>query len=545
METSVYRAMGDEDIALAFRLMQEDAEQFMSTTTRKGKQAEGTETDAQMAFNLLLEELQAAETCLSDERMTRSMLRAIQSDSAILSQAHDEENIARADHNLSLALSNGQDLTVAEQGAPESPNSDDEFLEKLSALYNTGFDHPMVDIDDYDDDDDTATISQPESSSWAALRQPSRPLKTCDACGDQKHFAQLARVPCRHEYCRECLTRLFRDASNDESLFPPRCCRQNIPLAKNQVFIDSDVVRHFRQKALEFSTPRRTYCHNQRCARFIPGTNYLHDVATCDECGDQTCMICKGATHDGDCPEDEQLNQVIQLATEQHWQRCQNCWAMVELNTGCNHMTCRCGFGFCYVCGGRWKTCQCEHWDEHRLYARAAQIDARAQEDEGPAEVIPLRPHPNVQQPAQQPAQRAIANQQQAPAQALQQGRRLPAITYPLEDESDDESEIESQGEIEEEVEEVVEAEVAVPPVVQQTRTQPAFQFPELDAFRRARLQQLMEDLRVNHECQHDRWFSKRGPRECEECGDVMPIFIYECRQCHIMACRRCRYHRL
>ncbi|KAK6951767.1 hypothetical protein Daesc_006290 [Daldinia eschscholtzii] len=510
METSVYGAMGDEDIALAFRLMQEDAEQFMSTTTRKGKQAEGTETDAQMAFNLLLEELQAAETCLSDVRMTRSMLRAIQSDGAILSQAHDEENIARADRNLSLALSNGQDLTMAEQGAPESPNSDDEFLEKLSALYNTGIGHPMGDIDDYGDDDDTATISQPESSSWAALRQPSRPPKTCDACGDQKHFAQLARVPCRHEYCRECLTRLFRDASNDESLFPPRCCRQNIPLAKNQVFIDSDVVSHFRQKALEFSTPRRTYCHNQRCARFIPGTNYLHDVATCDECGHQTCMICKGATHNGDCPEDEQLNQVIQLATEQHWQRCQNCWAMVELNTGCFHMT---------------------------LYARAVQIDARDQDDEGPAEVIPLRPHPNVQQPAQ----RAIVNQQQAPAQALQQGRRLPAITYPLEDESDDES----QGEIEEEVEEVVEAEVAVPPVVQQTRTQPAFQFPELDAFRRARLQQLMEDLRVNHECQHDRWFSKRGPRECEECGDVMPIFIYECRQCHIMACRRCRYHRL
>ncbi|KAI1648258.1 uncharacterized protein F4817DRAFT_334429 [Daldinia loculata] len=339
MDMSVYTAMGDEDIALAFRLMQEDAEQFITTTTRKGKQVEGSETDAQMAFNLLLEELQAAETCLSDERMTRSMLRAIQSDGAVLSQAHDEEDIAQADHEMSLALSNGQDEAVAQRATPEAMSSDEEFLEKLSVIYNTGFDHPMSGTDDYDDDDDTATINQPESSSWAASRQPSRPPRTCDACGDQKHFAELARAPCRHEYCRECLTRLFRDASNDESLFPPRCCRQSIPLVKNQVFIDSDVVRHFRQKALEFSTPRRTYCHNQNCARFIPATNYLNDIATCGECGYRTCMTCKGATHNGDCPNDEQLQQVFQLATEQHWQRCQNCWAMVELNTGCNHMT--------------------------------------------------------------------------------------------------------------------------------------------------------------------------------------------------------------
>ncbi|KAI1468567.1 uncharacterized protein F4812DRAFT_427308 [Daldinia caldariorum] len=535
MEMSVYGAMGDEDIALAFRLMQEDAEQFISTSSRKGKQAEGTETDAQMAFNLLLEELQAAETCLSDERMTRSMLRAIQTDGPVLSQAYDEENVARADRNLSIALSNGQDVDVAEQGTPESPNSDEEFLEKLSVLYNTGFDHPRGSIFDYDDDD-TATISQPESSSWAASRQPSRPPKTCDACGDEKHFAELARAPCHHEYCRECLTRLFRDASNDESLFPPRCCRQNIPLAKNQVFIDSDVVRTFRQKAIEFSTPRRTYCHNRRCARFIPGTNYLNDVATCSHCGYRTCMICKGATHNGDCPEDEQLNQVIELATEHRWQRCQRCWAMVELNTGCNHMTCRCGFQFCYVCGDRWKTCECVHWDEHRLYTRAVVIDARDEGDERPAEVIPFRPHQNGQQAVQQPVQQPIANQQQAPAHFLQQGGRLPAGAYRVVFESDDESE--------DEVEE--EAEVAVQPVAEQAPWEPpAFEFPELDIVRRARVQQLMEDLRHNHECQHDRWFSKRGPRGCEECGDVMPIFIYECRQCHIMACRRCRYHRL
>lgn len=54
-----------------------------------------------------------------------------------------------------------------------------------------------------------------------------------------------------------------------------------------------------------------------------------------------------------------------------------------------------------------------------------------------------------------------------------------------------------------------------------------------------------MGHLRQNHECAHERWRNRGGPRDCEECGDEMPIFIYECQQCHIMACRRCRYHRL
>lgn len=50
-------------------------------------------------------------------------------------------------------------------------------------------------------------------------------------------------------------------------------------------------------------------------------------------------MTCKGASHHGDCPNDESLHQVLQLAGQQLWQRCQNCRAMIELNVGCNHIT--------------------------------------------------------------------------------------------------------------------------------------------------------------------------------------------------------------
>lgn len=58
-------------------------------------------------------------------------------------------------------------------------------------------------------------------------------------------------------------------------------------------------------------------------------------------------------------------------------------------------------------------------------------------------------------------------------------------------------------------------------------------------------VQRERENLIQNHECGHDRWRSRGGRFRCEECRKVMPEFIYECRQCRIVACRRCRYNRL
>lgn len=44
---------------------------------------------------------------------------------------------------------------------------------------------------------------------------------------------------------------------------------------------------------------------------------------------------------------------------------------MIELATGCYHMTCRCGYEFCYTCGAEWKnkkaTCTCPLWDEENI----------------------------------------------------------------------------------------------------------------------------------------------------------------------------------
>ncbi|KAL8679326.1 MAG: hypothetical protein Q9186_004373 [Xanthomendoza sp. 1 TL-2023] len=51
----------------------------------------------------------------------------------------------------------------------------------------------------------------------------------CVACQDQLQ-QESSHLACGHDYCHGCLVSLFNSAMTDESLYPPRCCRELIPL---------------------------------------------------------------------------------------------------------------------------------------------------------------------------------------------------------------------------------------------------------------------------------------------------------------------------
>ncbi|KAI1415369.1 IBR finger domain-containing protein [Hypoxylon sp. FL1857] len=319
---------------------------------------------------------------------------------------------------------------------------------------------------------DGGTISQSEGEE----------VRTCEACRDDKYTAELARAPCQHEYCGSCLSHIFRNAMMDESLFPPRCCRETIPLDENLAFLDADVVQEFGRKSVEYSTPRRTYCHNTQCNAFIPPANYANDIATCTECGSKTCMTCKGASHEDGCPHDEELQQTLQMARDLHWQRCSSCGTYIEQNTGCNHMTCRCGHEFCYLCGAVWKTCACEQWDEAHLYGGAPQIAAHGHHNNLNFDLHALLLDLLARNP---------------------EPERLQQPNHAVEEEEDEDEE--------------ENAEQLAP----------------------------VEHDQEDDECLHPRWVDRRGAHNCEVCDDRMPLFIYECLDCHIMVCRSCRRHRM
>lgn len=184
------------------------------------------------------------------------------------------------------------------------------------------------------------------------------------------------RSACDHNYCNACLISLVEASTRDESLYPLRCCKQLLPVEKLSQRLDRALLLLFRSKATEYDTPSpdRLYCYNGTCSAFLGSTVGAKLVVDCTKCKSCVCTLCKNAAHPGDdCAQNTALAELKALAQNNRWQTCPGCNAIVELQQGCYHMTCRCRAQFCYLCASPWKTCRCDQWDENHLVNAAEQ----------------------------------------------------------------------------------------------------------------------------------------------------------------------------
>ena len=154
---------------------------------------------------------------------------------------------------------------------------------------------------------------------------------------------------------------MFRKATVDESLYPPRCCLTNIPISAARPHLSPNLVEVFHKKAIEFDAPSRVYCHEPRCSAFVGPTTDEPTALECPSCPASTCGLCKAEAHEGKkCSDTDDLNNMAEdMNKKDGWQRCPDCRHVVELSDGCYHITCVCKAQFCYLCGVRWKECSC------------------------------------------------------------------------------------------------------------------------------------------------------------------------------------------
>ncbi|PTB69823.1 hypothetical protein BBK36DRAFT_1110025 [Trichoderma citrinoviride] len=213
----------------------------------------------------------------------------------------------------------------------------------------------------------------------------------CISCLDDVAVKDTVKVPC-HNYCRDCFVRLVSAAVQNEQQWPPKCCLNQIPFKTVLKNIPEELKKRFRERSSEWGIPvsERVYCHNADCGVWIkPGRiSLVRRQARCEH-GHVTCIICRGQAHGNDeCPQDQDLHLTKLLAEEEGWKHCYSCRALVEHKEACQHMTCRCGAQFCYVCGLRWRTCGCTMEQLHAIKdaaeARRAQrlVDERAEAEE-------------------------------------------------------------------------------------------------------------------------------------------------------------------
>lgn len=309
-------------------------------------------SDGRIALISYRDEIATRLRFLQDRRMGRSIARAVLNDESTLRQVRSQESDALRDRNVACHMGGVRNGPRPTPPIDLTDGVNDLVMSAYAQLNSTLPDEPdLMEID-------APPQSTPIPRTWHNIPFVSagrlfgrvQPLpskesvlgvqKTCVSCSERIDYFRAVYAPCGHDYCQDCAKQLFLNSTRDESLFPPRCCRQAIPLAAVDVFLTAEFIQQFEEKAVEFSTPNRLYCAWPSCSAFIPPTKINGDIAICPKCDFWVCTMCKGRTHHGrDCPKDAGLNALISTASEEGWQRCYRCKRYIELSLGCNHIT--------------------------------------------------------------------------------------------------------------------------------------------------------------------------------------------------------------
>lgn len=322
----------DQDKRMILQLLLEDLDDLENR--QKGKQAAGKETDLEIAIACLRENIRTTQISIDDEILALSTSTAIATDQKILTSLQREERVANEDRQLALALNNGT-LTsnnISNSSLVTGTTSEDDDDDAVSIV--------MGDLMGRMTMSDKAS-NNGEGSSRIHPSRTSSLMRECASCFTKVNFIMF-KGSCGHEFCRDCTRQMFLGAIKDEELYPPRCCGNVIPPGVALRILNYDELRNFSERALEWTAKDRLYCADPTCSKFIPPFAIQNEHGTCVECHQQTHVPCRSLAHPRvDCPMDEPLHAILEMADTEKWKRCFNCRTMVELHHGCNHMTCR------------------------------------------------------------------------------------------------------------------------------------------------------------------------------------------------------------
>ncbi|KAF8931811.1 hypothetical protein BGZ47_011686 [Haplosporangium gracile] len=196
-----------------------------------------------------------------------------------------------------------------------------------------------------------------------------RKLKQVSATGSSLEALKLGcslHTGKDHAFCLECLAR-YIDTQVKAQAWPIVCphenCQEVVSSFAVETLLGSEALQWHRL-AVEHAIQKKIYCPSNACGRLIDGDRNDEGEPVdrhCPYCNKPFCAMCHGEAHKGiNCQ--QRLDKIFQnMATDSKWKSCPSCKHMIEKESGCDHMTCRCGNQFCYVCGGNGWPCRNRH----------------------------------------------------------------------------------------------------------------------------------------------------------------------------------------
>lgn len=217
-----------------------------------------------------------------------------------------------------------------------------------------------------------AASQSPSSSSSAAITTP---IRVCEICAEEKESEDMIRIQnCSHSFCSDCIARHVTTKVQERAtliLCPSGDCRIVLEYGGIWARLPREVAAMWNDLLCESMIPalEKFYCPFRDCSAMMVREEDREGgervtASECPECHRLFCASCHVGWHSGiGCEEFAKLNEdergredlmVRNLAMTKGWKRCPQCKFYVEKNQGCLHMTCRCGFQFCYACGATW-----------------------------------------------------------------------------------------------------------------------------------------------------------------------------------------------
>jgi len=188
----------------------------------------------------------------------------------------------------------------------------------------------------------------------------------CPICYLDFPSSDCFTLNCGHIYCTSCLTSYFQEKMSSGRVLDIVCpnpqCSLEIEEEKVSSFLDSNLFskfQRFRFLASLQQDPNCRWCSTPGCETpiIVDPNQPNFPQFTCPECQQNFCFHCGLSWHSS-------IMEYEKFCTKNNLRTCKKCGFVIEWVTGCNFITCRCGYKFCFYCGtpgkGGWAPgCQC------------------------------------------------------------------------------------------------------------------------------------------------------------------------------------------
>ncbi|KAK6153808.1 hypothetical protein DH2020_013447 [Rehmannia glutinosa] len=259
-----------------------------------------------------------------------------------------------------------------------------EIISELSKLFDSFEDNFSLSDDTYYAEELQfqealeASLSISSSTNQPSTSSSSR-LISCEICTEEKQKSDMFQIKgCPHSFCISCISKHVT-YKLQENIFLISCPDQDCNNIIEPGSLSSIVppgVRDRWEEAITESTIlacQKIHCPYENCSEVLidDSDDGIVTECECPRCHRLFCAKCEVSWHHGfDCEEFQKLDlnkkekeKLKMLAIENKWKECPNCKVFVDKIDGCIHITCRCKFEFCYICGliwneSHWNTCQ-------------------------------------------------------------------------------------------------------------------------------------------------------------------------------------------